>query len=147
MEKLVSRHARYVIARLPQVAGTTLNPHTLLNFLHSHIVHGSKFPLYKNASRNIIDVDDAVSIVKYIIENGQMRKTALNVANPSNCSISCIVSAMERAIGKTAVVEEICQGIQYEIDISAITTIIKRLELNFDNGYIERVINKYYGHN
>src|SRR5690606_22421455 len=48
MEALVSCHPRYIIARLPQVAGKTNNSHTLLNFLYSHIINNKRFTLYKN---------------------------------------------------------------------------------------------------
>ena len=56
MEKIVHSHHSYHIFRLPQVAGETSNPHTLLNFLHARISRSEKFNLWENAERNIIDV-------------------------------------------------------------------------------------------
>ena len=43
MERLVSDHAKFVIVRLPQVAGRTPNPHTLLNYLYARVARSEKF--------------------------------------------------------------------------------------------------------
>ena len=60
MEKIVSEHPRYLILRLPQTAGKTENPHTLLNYIFTRIIRSERFQIWKNARRNIIDVDDVV---------------------------------------------------------------------------------------
>ena len=62
MEKIVEEHPRYLILRLPQTAGKTENPHTLLNYIFARIIRSERFQVWKNARRNIIDVDDVVRI-------------------------------------------------------------------------------------
>lgn len=145
MERLISQHANYIIARLPQVAGKTSNPHTLLNNLYAKILHGQKFVIWKNATRNILDIHDIVSIVEKIIENPSFRKLTVNIANPKSTPIGELVSLMEKVVEKKAVVEVVDQGSGYEIDISEIAPMIDELGLVFDDSYVSNVLRKYFG--
>ncbi len=147
MEALVSRHPRYIIARLPQVAGKTANPHTLLNFLYSHITNNKRFTLYRNATRNVIDVNDIVMIVQSLLRDRRARKITRNIANSASCAISQLVSIMEGVLSKSALVDAVDQGSHYDIDTSLIMPILTDLNIDFNNNYIERIIHKYYGKN
>lgn len=145
MEQLVSTHPRHLILRLPQVAGKTPNPHTLLNFLYARIVRSEAFQLWSKAERNIIDVDDVVAIANQLIANDTLRKVTLNIANPVSYPIANIIGAMEQAVGKRAVFEVSQRGSGYPIDIRAILPALDAAGVKFDDGYLKRVINKYYG--
>ena len=145
MEALVSALPCYMIIRLPQVAGHTPNPHTLLNFLHARIARSEAFSLWKNAKRNIIDVSDVAAITHQLIADKSARKITLNVANPVNYPMTEIVKAMERAVGKPAVYDVVDRGSEYHIDVSEILPILDKANVTFGNDYLERVIGKYYG--
>jgi len=145
MEKLASSHPRHLILRLPQVAGITPNPHTLLNYLYAKIARSEAFILWKLAKRNIIDVDDIAAIFKQLIANDSSRNITLNVANPFNYSISVIVQTMENAIGKKAIYEVAERGSAYSIDTSAMMPVADKAGVKFGSDYLERVIGKYYG--
>jgi nucleoside-diphosphate-sugar epimerase len=145
MERLVSNHPQHLILRLPQVAGTTPNPHTLLNYLYAKITRSEAFNLWKNATRNIIDIADIASITNQLIDQRMTRNTTLNIANPTSYTTQEIVNAMERVIGKRGVYAVIERGSEYSIDISPTLALLKKLSLNFDESYLERVIKKYYG--
>lgn len=145
MEKMVFAHPRNLILRLPQVAGKTPNPHTLLNFLYARISRSESFNLWSKAKRNIIDVTDAASIAQQIIADDSLRNTTLNVANVVNYPMVDIVRAMERVVGKRAVYEVVERGSEYFIDTSAILPVLEKAGVEFGNGYLERVIDKYYG--
>ena len=81
MEKIVEEHPRYLILRLPQTAGKTENPHTLLNYIFARIIRSERFQVWKNARRNIIDVDDVVRIaIGLALEEG-VRRESINAAN------------------------------------------------------------------
>jgi len=147
MEKLVSEHSSYLIIRLPQAVGRTPNPHTLLNYLHARIARSETFHLWNKAKRNIIDIDDIVSIVREIISDPSSRSITVNVANPINYSIMEIVIALERVTGKQAVYVVDERGTDYTIDIQRICPLLKRVEVKFDDNYLERIIGKYYGKN
>jgi nucleoside-diphosphate-sugar epimerase len=145
MERLVSRHCRFVIIRLPQVAGRTPNPHTLLNYLYARVVRSEKFTLWTKATRNIIDIDDAVAIVTELLNNTRSRRITVNVANSVSHSITEIVATMEKVVGKRAITNRVDLGAAYEIDTSEIAQIVRDLGLVFDDRYLELVMTKYYG--
>ncbi|MEO8401135.1 MAG: NAD-dependent dehydratase [Gammaproteobacteria bacterium] len=145
MENLIARHPNFIIVRLSQVAGNTPNPHTLLNYLYAKISRSEKFSIWKNAIRNIIDIDDVTLIVIQLIKDSKFRRVILNVANPISYSIVTIVAIMEKVIGKTAIADVINKNSSYEIDTTQISEIITKMGLSFDNEYILRVIQKYYG--
>lgn len=145
MEKLVSEHVNFVVVRLPQLAGRTPNPYTLLNYLYARVSRSERFSVWKKATRNIIDVDDVACIVMQLLEIPETIQTIVNVANPVCNRISDIVAVMEKVTGKRAITDEVDDGAAYEIDTSQIVPIISRLGLSFDSEYILRVIQKYYG--
>lgn len=146
MEKLVRNHARNLILRLPQVAGKTPNPHTLLNFLCAHISRGESFNLWRNAKRNIIDIGDVVSIAEQFIADSSIRNKTINIANVVNYSMLEIVAAMERVIDRNAVYDVIERGAEYFIDTSGILPLLDKANVKFDNDYLENLIKKYYSY-
>ena len=146
MEKLVFRHSRYLIVRLPQVAGNTPNPHTLLNFIFNRISRSEKIKIWKNARRNIIDVDDVVSIVSKLVNDDGLRGECVNVANFEDISMPKVVEIMARVVGKTEVCDLLDCGGGYSIDTTRIRDVVARCGISFDQNYTERVIRKYYEH-
>jgi nucleoside-diphosphate-sugar epimerase len=145
MENFVATHERYLIVRLPQVAGRTPNPHTLLNYLFARISRSEAFSAWKNATRNIIDVEDVVVAVSHLIAQPTVRRQTRNVANPRNASVAQIVAAMEVVVGKAAIVRWIGEGSSYPIDVETMLPVYRDCELGFDESYLGRVIEKYYG--
>lgn len=145
MERLVASHPRHLILRLPQVAGKTPNPHTLLNFLYARISRSEIFQLWSNAIRNIIGVDDVVAITCQLLASKNLRAVTLNVANPVSYTMPEIVGAMEKVVGKRAFCETSEHGSGYLIDTEAILPVLDAAGVKFGNDYLERVIGKYYG--
>lgn len=145
MERLVTEHARHLIVRLPQVVGVTPNPHTLLNFLYARISRSEAFTAWGNARRNVIDVDDVAAVVIQLIREPEMRGCTVNVANTRAYSVVEIIGALERVLGKKAVYDIVDKGNLYNIDTGVIRPILSRLQLQFDEQYIDRVVGKYYG--
>lgn len=144
MEHMAYTHPQNLILRLPQVAGKTPNPHTLLNYLYARIARSESFSLWSKAKRNIIDVVDVVSITQQLISNNSTRNTIINIANVVNYPIADIVSAMERVVGKRAVYDVVERGSEYLIDTSAILPVLEKAGVKFGNDYLEKVIGKYY---
>ena len=145
METLIKRHPKYLILRLPQVAGRTTNPHTLLNYLYARISRSESFTLWKNAHRNIIDVSDIVAIARTFIDFPDARLTTLNIANETNYTLPELVTGMERITGKRAIFNLVERGSGYIIDISAIQSAIEKAGVKFGPDYLDRVLEKYYG--
>jgi nucleoside-diphosphate-sugar epimerase len=144
MEQRACTHPQNLILRLPQVAGRTPNPHTLLNFLYARIARSESFNLWSKAKRNIIDVDDAAAIAQRLIANNSMRNTTVNIANVVNYSMADIVSAMECVTGKRAVYEVVERGSDYFIDTSIILPVLEEADVKFGNDYLENTISRYY---
>ena len=144
MENLASEHPRHLILRLPQVAGKTPNPHTLLNYLYARISRSESFSLWRKATRNIIDVDDVAAIAHRLLADPAMRNSTVNIANSSNYWMTDIVHAMERIVGKQAIYEMVERGCGYPIDIGKIMPILSEAAIKFDDSYLDRTIGKYY---
>lgn len=144
MEQLVAQHPHHMILRLPQVAGHTPNPHTLLNFLYARIARSEAFSVWRSAYRNIIDVDDVATLAGLLIENQAMRHCILNLANPSSYSMPEIISEMEQVVGKQAIYDIVEQGRQYAIDVTAMLPGLALTQIRFDEHYLNLVLSKYY---
>jgi nucleoside-diphosphate-sugar epimerase len=146
MEARVREQPHHLVVRLPQVVGRTSNPHTLLNYLHARIDRSERFPLWTGARRYVIDLDDVVTAVLALFALKESSPAqVLNVANPRSYSIREIVGALERATGKRALFDEIARGSDYTIDLGAALPLFAAAGVCFDDGYLDRVVRKYYG--
>ncbi|MBT7521672.1 MAG: NAD-dependent dehydratase [Nitrospina sp.] len=144
MEKTVAEHPRYLILRLPQTAGKTANPHTLLNYIFTRIIRSERFQIWSNARRNIIDVDDVVKIAAGLALEEGVRRDCINVANFSDYSMSDVVTIMEKVVGKKALFDSLDKGDTYPIDTQRIYRVAQRCSVEFGPEYLETVIRKYY---
>jgi nucleoside-diphosphate-sugar epimerase len=144
MEQLAATHHGHLILRLPQVAGKTPNPHTLLNFLYARIARSESFNVWSGARRNIIDIADVLAVARQLLAEGAARNAMLNIANTVDYSIFDIVGAMERALGKRAMYSILERGSGYPIDIAAILPALEKTGVKFEHDYLEKTIRKYY---
>ena len=115
-----------------------------MNFFANHILSGDFFSLWKNASRNIIDLGDAVTLCDYLIKNKIFRNEVVNVANPVNYPVLQIIGVMEEMLGKKGNYELIEKGYNLEIDTSPIQPFLTELKIPFDEEYLMRTLTKYY---
>lgn len=147
MERLVRQRDRHLILRLPQLAGHTPNPHTLLNHLYARIVRSERFAVWRGAKRNIIDVDDVARVVTDLVVGEKACGETINVANSRSYPILDIVRSIEEVVGHKALFDIIERGAGYAIDIDRIQPALHRCGVSFPEDYLLRVIRKYYGHN
>lgn len=145
MENRVRCRRRHLILRLPQVAGNTPNPHTLLNFLYTRMARSESFQIWGGATRNIIDVEDVAQIVMDLIVTEGVNAEIINIANPRTYTMLEIVRAMELTLRCRAVYDIVDKGAALSIDISRISASIERRKIMFGDGYLENTIKKYYG--
>lgn len=145
MEKLVAERKRHLILRLPQLAGATPNPHTLLNYLYARIVRSERFTIWTGATRNIIDVDDVASIATDLVVAEKACGETINIANSENSSIFDIVRSMESVLGHRAIFDIIDRGASYAIAVDRIQAALRRCRIAFSGDYLLRTIGKYYG--
>lgn len=143
MEKLIqASNLQYYIFRLPQVVGKTTSP-TLINFLSTKIKNGETFDVWKNAARNLIDVDDVYKISDYIIKNELSKNSIINIASELTTSIVEIVKKIEAKLKKKALYHEVDKGVTYHIDISIIKEHLKPIGVLMHGEYVDDIINKY----
>lgn len=145
MEDLVRRHARHLILRLPQLAGRSINPHTLLNYLHARISRSERFSIWGRATRNIIDVDDVVRIGCHLIDDENVSRDTLNIANSTSYAVQDIVSTFERVCRKKAIYDIVEKGACCPIDVRRIAPILAEAGVDFSPAYLWNVLQKYYG--
>jgi nucleoside-diphosphate-sugar epimerase len=146
MEDLVAERDRHLIFRLPQLAGATPNPHTLLNYLYARIVRSERFTIWTGASRNIIDVDDVASIATDLVVAEKACGETINIANSENSSIFDIVRSMEAVLGRSAIFDILDRGAGYAIATDRIQASLLRCRIAFSGDYLLRTIQKYYQH-
>jgi nucleoside-diphosphate-sugar epimerase len=145
MEDIVRACPRHLILRLPQVAGRTPNPHTLLNYLHARIARSERFHVWGGATRNIIDVEDVVRITLDLISTEGANAETINVASTHSFRMLDIVRAMERALEARAVFDILDRSSGAQIDVARIAASIRRCGIAFGNAYLDHVVAKYYG--
>lgn len=143
MEKTIKKLcSKFFIFRLSQVVGYSSSP-TLINFIYKSILGSKEFTIYKNATRNIIDVTDVFIISDYLIKNDLYINKTINIASPYNYFVKEIVVILEKIIKKKAIYNYKECGIKQLIDISDILKISK-INAIFIDKYISNAINKYY---
>ena len=146
MESLVrEKTRRHLIFRLPQLAGITPNPHTLLNYLHARIVRSERFQVWGRATRNIIDVDDVARIAADVLHVEHAENETMNIANIRNSALPDIVHAMELAVERTAIFDHVDRGGSYVIDTQRIAASLVRTQIDFSDDYLRKTVEKYYG--
>lgn len=144
MEQIVLSQPNGLVVRLPQVGGPGGNHRNLMHYLCESIVAGREFDLWRHAYRNVIDVDDVVSIVRCIVMKTDMIGQIVNVASSITMPVSHIVQAIERLSGKSAKVNAVDRGSPYSINISKIQGVLDDVGVVFDACYLDRVLLKYY---
>lgn len=145
MENLVRWRPGHLILRLPQVAGRTPNPHTLLNYLHARITQSERFQVWGGAMRNIIDAGDVVKIAMDLIVTENASAETIDIANPRSTTMPDIVKAMERVLGVRAVCDIVDKDSGAPIDTGRIAAAIERCDIAFGDTYLDDILRKYYG--
>ena len=134
----------YYLFRVSNVAGTSNNPYTLLNYFVNNILQNHSFSVWKNAYRNIIGIDDMHAIINCILQEKSLKNSTINIANPHNYSVQHIIKTIENFLEKKALFTEIDRGDNYEIDTALIASVIQELKIPFDDHYLSSLLKKYY---
>lgn len=144
MEEKVLAHPFGFIARLPQVAGPSPSPYTLLSVLCQSIRLGKTIDVWEYATRNIIDVVDVVRVVALLVSMEYKNCKIINVASPHSHSIMEIIKMAESILNRKARLKIISAGASYQIDIATIEPLFKTLGISFTDKYLADVIARYY---
>jgi nucleoside-diphosphate-sugar epimerase len=146
MENLIQEKCnKYLVLRLPNIIGFGGNERTILNYFVNNIKNGKIINLWTKATRNLLDVEDLLSIFKIILDNYNHNKV-LNVAHVNSFYVLEIVRQVEVFLGKTARLNLIDKGNSMVIDVSEIKQellkVITQKKQSID--YIALLLEKYY---
>jgi nucleoside-diphosphate-sugar epimerase len=145
MEALVREADRYAIFRLPQVVGRTRNPNTLTNYLHQKVSTGEPFQVWRNARRNLIDVDDVASMARHLLADGYAEGKTIDLASPFYISIPELVRIFEAVLRRSANYNITDAGGAYPIETSVSVEAARSCGVRFDRSYVRLLVDKYYG--
>ncbi len=147
MEHLVKGTAtQFLILRIPQLMALADEANSLLPFLVSAVSESRHFDVWKNATRNLIDIDDVYRIVHTMLSNECALNRVVNVASSQQTRVLDLVQIIERYLGKAASYRLVEKGDANEIDSSDIAHISTALEIDFGQNYVPNAIDKYYRH-
>jgi len=145
IEKFIRENvSKYYLFRISNLAGVSNNPYTILNYFILNILQNNVFTVWMNAYRNIIGLDDMYSIVETILKEDSFLNQTINIANRENYSVPFIINRIEEHLHKKAIFNAIDKGDNYKIDISGIEPVIKKLNIHFDDDYLDSLLKKYY---
>lgn len=147
MESLIINNKLGLVYRLPNVVGFGGNDKTMFNFLCSSIRNQKEIIVRKNAKRSLIDVDDVVKLVKYLVTLSMSKKELtydiVRVVLPVQYSVIEIIKTIENHYGKKAITSE---GEADFLDVSKsliVENCIKNKVIKFDNSYLLKLVKKY----
>ncbi len=135
---------KFLIFRVSNLVGRSANVNTVLNFIVHNINDHKHFDLWMNATRNLIDVDDFFAVTDHILQHNLFANRIINIANPENYPVPVIVAATEKHLGKKADYNAVAKGGSFAIDIDEVNPIMQRLDIRFNDTYLEKLLDKYY---
>ena len=145
IEKFINKNSKkYTIFRVPQLVGHTKNKNTILEYFYSKILSNEVITVWKNAYRSLLDIDDFVLIVIYILKNNLFDNMSINLAPSKSMKVLEILSIMESILQKKAKKVIVDKESQYECENENLDYIFKDLNLIFDESYSENIIKKYF---
>ncbi|MEP7278423.1 MAG: NAD-dependent epimerase/dehydratase family protein [Bacteroidota bacterium] len=145
MEAYIEQHQpSYTIFRLSNPVGKTPNNDTVVNFFINHILKQEPFMAWKEASRNIIDIDDMFTVCREILEQGLFLNSVTNIANPQNYTVPYIIETIEMHFGVRGNYTLADKGDAPRIDISAVKPLFDTFNVNFDGSYLQNILQKYF---
>lgn len=144
MENFIQEnHPHFIIFRLSNPIGYTNNTHTVVNYFIDHLVKQQPFEVWKNASRNIIDVDDVFLVCHEIIKEKLFINSIVNVANPQNYPVNYIIACIEAHFN--------IKGKQVQIDKGGgpvmqnnLDDLFAKLNIHFNEDYFPKLLKKYF---
>ena len=131
----------YLIFRLPNIIGHFGNENTLVNFLMNKIKSNEELIIWKNATRNIVDIEDLYKIVSYIIDKKHFTNSVINIAYNTNVKIIDLVNIIEIILNKKAIYKIADKGFDMRINNDMIKPIMNQLLIKQPS--IKTLINKY----
>lgn len=148
MEGLImNNHSPFIIFRLSNPIGKTNNTNTVVNYFIKNIIEKHEFSVWKNATRNLIDIDDLYLICNEILQQRLFKNSIVNIANPENYPVRFIINNIEKHFSVYGSYTLIDKGGGPLINTSAIEPLYRKFNINFDEHYLSHLLKKYFPNN
>lgn len=143
-EELIRQHApEYLICRLSNIVGKGGNTNTIFNYLVNAVKTGSPLTLWKNATRNLLDVEDMANVVRSVLTSG-VKNTTIDVANLNSYPVGEIVQRIEHHLGAKANVRTEDLGDVVDIELGITRQHVVNLNKDMSIRYIDDMLRKYH---
>ena len=143
-EIIISKNINHLIFRVSNPIGFTKNTSTFFNYFIDKINKDEQFELWNNSYRNIIDIEDMFKICDYIIKEKKYINSIINIANPKNYKIQTIITAIDKYFNKKSNYKVIEKGSEPLINTTTAEDVIIILKIEINEGYIEKLLSKYF---
>ncbi len=130
---------RHLVLRLPNIVGPGGHPNQLVPSLVAQTLGGS-VTIRTNATRDLLDVDDLVSIVTALLDRG-IHNTILNVASGVSTSAPRLAAVIAETLGLSPPVVSIPGGGQLEVSTAKARLLLPeypRFEPDYPIGVLRR---------
>jgi nucleoside-diphosphate-sugar epimerase len=136
--------ADHLVLRLGHLVGPGQPPHQLVPTLVRRIREGT-VRIDRRATRDLVDVDDAVTIVDLLLAQGLLGET-VNVASGTAVPVGHIVDHLERRLGLSTRREYRDAGMHNAISVDKLRSLVPQVaQLGFGPDYYRRVLDTYVG--
>tara|TARA_B110001452_G_scaffold168676_1_gene140983 strand:+ start:1278 stop:1967 length:690 start_codon:yes stop_codon:yes gene_type:complete len=136
----------FLIIRVSNVVGSSKNKNTMLNFFINAIKNNAPIEIWKNAERNLIDIEDLFIISDKIIKTQEFNNQVINIASSKNLTVFTIIKEVEKFLNLKANINIVNKGSKLLIDLTTIKEQLKLIEAKKGSGkeYLSYLLKKYY---
>ena len=136
--------AAYVIFRLSNPIGKTGNTNTVLNYFIKHINEKQAFTVWKNASRNLIDINDLFTVCNEVLQRKILTNCIINIGNLHNYPVTYIIEIIEKHFDIKGYYTLLDKGGAPVIDLTSVESIFTKFNINYDENYFPGLLQKYF---
>lgn len=143
MEKIIeSECVDYLILRISQVAGISLNNNTLLSNFSRAVFYGKEIKVFQNATRNLIDVDDVVRIFD-ILFNAGVKNKIINLCSKKDFKPSELIYLIERSLGRKTTVKFLDRESLQVCNCIELNKYLAQDDVIYRGDYLKNIVEKY----
>jgi len=141
-ELLCALTERYYIFRLPQVVGVVMN-NTLISYLARSCMECTCVDIHEYAVRNLIDVEDVIRIVTFLVNERIGAGSAQILASGSNVKVTDLVEEVCEILGVPCVINSIPKGDDQTVSIDYLRENLDDTDPVLHSDYWRCVLQKY----
>ena len=141
-----STNNTFYIFRLPQIIGIGGNPYNIINLFVMKILNKDTIEVWKDSKRSIIDVEDVVRIVSWIVEN-KVENKIYDISKIESIYVLEIVEILEDILNQKSNILLVDKNTSKPLNNSPeIDEAITNLSIDRDK-YTKKILKKYVRYN